>query len=63
MFLKLFLLVVLYFVWRAVFRAARRSGRDHEKANDPSAPSAEYQDLTSQEISDADFEDLPDEPS
>jgi hypothetical protein len=60
MFLKLLYFVGLYFVWRAVFRMARRRS---ETKSQPSTPDADYQDLTSQEISDAEFEDLPDEPS
>ncbi len=60
MFLKLLLFVCLYLVWRGVFRMARRRS---ESKNTPPAPDTDYQDLTSQEISDADFEDLPDEPS
>ncbi len=56
--LRLILLLAALGVIRAVWRAGRRQGRrDH--AVRPPAPTGRYRDLSDQEVSDADFEELP----
>ena len=63
MILKLLFMVGFYLLLRTLFASLRRSQRSRAAARDQSESPEQYKDLTSQEISDADFEDLPDEPS
>lgn len=65
---KILLLVGLYVVWRLVSSLLRRSrrrptGSGTRPGPDGARPDESYDDLTSQSISDADFEEIDDSRS
>ncbi len=68
MFQKLLLIVGLFVVWRMASRALRRARPDRDgpapdRGRTRDEDRRRYGDLTQQDISDADFEELPDDRS
>ena len=66
MFSKLLLLVGLFLLWRVMRRAIAASARRRaatRRGSAGDAPDQSYDNLTRQDISDADFEEIEDERS
>ncbi|MBU1675151.1 hypothetical protein KKA85_05160 [bacterium] len=67
MWTKIFLLLALWWLWRALLRLGRRSrrrrpagsGSPREGTTRPQSGDRDLGDLTRQDISDADYEEIP----